>query len=84
MDLNTDLDSLKNRKMVPFKELLRIAIRHFGKPRIKGSHHVFKVPWQGKPWVNLQKEGKMSKKYQLKQMIDALERAIEMEKKNEK
>jgi hypothetical protein len=42
---------------------------------------VFKVPWQGEPWVNLQADGKMAKPYQVKQVIKALKKLEEV--KNE-
>ena len=70
---------------VKFKDLLADAIEAFGEPRIEGSHHVFKMPWMGRPWVNLQKDGKNAKPYQVKQVKEALEKLKvfrEEEKKN--
>jgi len=66
---------LTNPRDVTFANLLKIATHFFGSPRVNGtSHHVFKVPWAGKPWINLQKDGKMAKPYQVKQVIEALEK----------
>lgn len=59
---------------VRFKDLIADATEAFGEPRIVGSHHVFKTPWQGKPWVNLQKDGSKAKPYQVKQVKEALEK----------
>lgn len=42
--------------------------------RVKGSHHIFKVPWSGQPWVNIQKDGKHAKPYQVKQVLAAIEK----------
>jgi hypothetical protein len=68
---------------VKFAELAKIATQFFGPPRTNGSsHHVFKVPWQGEPWVNLQADGKMAKPYQVKQVVKALKKLEEM--RNEK
>ncbi len=65
---------LANPKNVKFEELLKICTQHFGKPRIKGSHHIFKTPWKGDPRINIQKDGKMAKVYQVKLVIAALEK----------
>lgn len=62
---------------VKFADLLADAIEAFGEPRIRGSHHVFKMPWKGKPWVNLQKDGKNAKPYQVKQVEEALKKMTE-------
>jgi len=71
------LDNLSN---VSFKELLEICRKHFGEPRIAGSHHIFKTPWQGEPRINLQRDGKMAKPYQVRQVKKALEK---LEKEHE-
>ncbi|MDP2760703.1 MAG: hypothetical protein Q8O64_09940 [Sideroxyarcus sp.] len=71
------LDNLNN---VPFNKLLALCSSHFGKPRISGSHHIFKTPWTGDPRVNLQCDGKMAKPYQVLQVKKAIEK---LEKKHE-
>ena len=68
---------LRNPKNVKFETLLKICIRHFGKPRIKGSHHIFKTPWKGDPRINIQKSGKMAKPYQVKAIKKALDKLEE-------
>jgi hypothetical protein len=74
--------TLDNPKNVRFADLIKIATHFFGAPRVNGtSHYVFKVPWQGEPWVNLQADGKMAKPYQVKQVIKALKKLEEV--KNE-
>ena len=40
---------LSNPRNVKFDDLLKICMKHFGNPRIKGSHHIFKTPWRGDP-----------------------------------
>lgn len=80
MDFSAAYDTLKNPKNVSFNDLLKIATEAFGAPRVKGtSHHVFKVPWAGKPWVNLQRDGKNAKDYQVKQVVEALKKLEEMQ-----
>jgi len=67
-------DILSNPKNVKFEDLLKICKRYFGKPRIKGSHHIFKTPWKGDPRINIQKEGKTAKPYQVKLVLKALDK----------
>ena len=75
MGLAEDIKHLENATDMRFDDLMAIAIAHFGKPRNSGtSHYVFKTPWSGKPWVNLQRDGKNAKRYQLKQVLNALKR----------
>ena len=63
---------LDNPKNVKFKDLLNLCWKHFGEPRITGSHHIFKMPWKGYPRINIQKEGKMAKPYQVKSVQQAI------------
>ena len=68
------IDQLSNQKNVRFDDLLKICTKYFGKSRIKGSHHIFKTPWKGDPRINIQKDGKMAKPYQVKLVLRALEK----------
>lgn len=82
-------EQLGSGKAVKFNELLKICKELFGEPRHSGtSHHVFKVPWPGDPRINLQPDGKDAKKYQVRQVLKAIEKLeehlkIPKEKKNE-
>jgi predicted RNA binding protein YcfA (HicA-like mRNA interferase family) len=67
-------DALKNPDNVLFADLVTICRRYFGEPRIRGSHHIFKTPWIGDPRINLQKDGKMAKPYQVKEVKKAMEK----------
>lgn len=71
---------LDNPGNVVFNKLLALCRSHFGEPRIAGSHHIFKTPWPGDPRVNLQRDGKMAKPYQVLQVKKAIEK---LEKKHE-
>ena len=70
---------LANPKNTRFAVALRVATTLFGSPTVKGSHHVFKMPWAGNPRVNLQPQGKKAKDYQVEQLLEAIER---LEKEN--
>jgi hypothetical protein len=82
VSLEEDLKQLANPKNVTFKDAVQIAERYFGAPRTAGSHHIFKMPWAGDPRINLQKDGKMAKPYQIRQLTKALEKLKEVQ--NEK
>ena len=83
MSVEEALDELKSDKNIKFKDLLKICEEFFGEPRIKGSHHVFKMPWLGNPRVNIQKDGPKAKGYQVKQVKEALEKLKEIKAKKE-
>lgn len=65
---------LENPKNVKFRDLVALCTEHFGEPRIRGSHHIFKMPWPGDPRINLQMDGKMAKPYQVKAVRAAIEK----------
>ena len=73
-ELRGDIKRLSNPKSVRFRDLLAICERHFGQPRIRGSHHIFKMPWPGDPRIKLQASGKMAKPYQVRDVGRALAR----------
>jgi hypothetical protein len=75
--VNVDKDFLANPKNVKFVDLLQICTKYFGKPRISGSHHIFKMPWKGDPRINIQKDGNMAKEYQVRAVINAINRVEE-------
>ncbi|MDR0642723.1 MAG: hypothetical protein LBG07_09720 [Treponema sp.] len=70
-------DILENPKNVKFVDLIQICAKYFGSPRICGSHHIFKMPWQGDPRINIQKDGNMAKEYQVKVVVKAIEKIKE-------
>ncbi|TAN48190.1 MAG: toxin HicA [Methylococcaceae bacterium] len=69
-----DKEILNNPHTVSFNKLLGLCKSYFGEPRIVGSHHIFKTPWPGDPRVNLQRDGKMAKPYQVIQVKKAIEK----------
>jgi hypothetical protein len=63
---------------VRFIALFKVCEAHFGKPRQSGtSHAVFKMPWPGDPRVNIQNEKGKAKAYQVRQVLQAIERLKE-------
>jgi len=72
LSLNGDNRRIRTKKRVKFQDLLQLCIKYFGEPRIRGSHHIFKMPWQGDPRINIQKDGNMAKGYQVKTVIKAI------------
>ena len=78
MSVDEVIKALANEKNIKFKDLLKICEKFFEGPKIEGSHHIFKTPWKGQPWVNIQKDKKMAKRYQVKQVKEALTKLKEM------
>ncbi len=74
MHIMKNIDSLENIQNVLFADLLKICKKYFGKPRIRGSHYIFKTPWKGDPRINLQKVDKMAKSYQVRDVKKAIEK----------
>ena len=64
----------KNPKGVKFADICRVCDYYFGEPRQKGSHHIYKTPWQGDPRINIQNDKGKAKPYQVRQVLKALER----------
>lgn len=62
-------------KSIRFTDLSKVCEFYFGRPRSSGSsHRVYKTPWQGDPRVNIQNDKGMAKAYQVKQVLQAVER----------
>jgi len=70
------VDKMKSTpKSVRFQELEAVCQYYFGKPRQKGSGHcVYKTPWFGDPRVNIQNDHGKAKLYQIKQVLQAIEK----------
>ena len=65
----------RNPKGIRFADLCKVCDALFGKPRQTGSsHRVYKTPWQGDPRINIQNDKGMSKHYQVRQVLQAIER----------
>jgi len=70
----------KNSSGVRFSELCKVCEHFFGAARQSGtSHRIYKTPWQGDPRVNIQNSKGKAKPYQVKQVLQAIER---LEKQN--
>jgi hypothetical protein len=60
---------------IRFNDLCKVCDAYFGKARQSGSsHRVYKTPWQGGPRVNIQNSKGKAKPYQIRQVIQAIER----------
>jgi hypothetical protein len=65
---------------VRYLALFRVCEAIFGKPRQSGtSHAVFKTPWPGDPRVNIQNDKGKAKAYQVRQVLQAIEKLKECE-----
>ncbi len=70
------LNQMRNEPAnVSFNDLKKVCETYFGRPRQSGSSHaVFKTPWAGDPRVNIQNAKGKAKPYQVKQVLQAIEK----------
>ena len=75
-DIEDILTQMKrNPKGIRFNDLSKVCEHFFGEPRQSGSSHkVFKTPWQGDPRVNIQNAKGKAKPYQVRQVLQAVDR----------
>ena len=59
---------------VRFSDLCKICNYYFGEARVKGSHRIYKTPWQGDPRINIQEDNGKGKAYQVRQVLKAIKR----------
>jgi hypothetical protein len=65
---------------IRFADLFKICVEHFGEPRQSGtSHAIFKTPWIGDPRINIQNEKGKAKPYQVRQVLQAIDKLKEMQ-----
>ena len=64
-----------NPKGIRFTDLQKVCEHYFGEARQSGSSHcIYKTPWAGDPWVNIQNHKGKAKSYQVKQVLLAIEK----------
>ena len=60
---------------IRFEDLARVCVHYFGAARQQGSsHRVYKTPWAGDPRVNIQNDRGKAKRYQVRQVLKAIEK----------
>ena len=60
---------------IRFRDLCAVCDAHFGAPRQSGSsHRVYRMPWPGDPRVNIQEDKGFAKAYQVKQVLQAIDK----------
>jgi len=63
-----------NPRNVKFDDLCKVCDYYFGESRTKGSHRIYKTPWQGDPRINIQDDDGKAKAYQVRQVLQAIEK----------
>jgi hypothetical protein len=62
-----------NTKGIRFTDLAKVCDHYFGRARQSGtSHRIYKTPWPGDPRVNIQNHKGQAKAYQVKQVLQAI------------
>jgi hypothetical protein len=75
----------KDPRSVRFADACKVADHYFGKPRHHGtSHRVWKMPWAGNPRVNMQDDDGKAKRYQVDQLVAAIDNLeVQLAKKSQ-
>ncbi len=68
----------RNPRDVRFDDLRKVCDYYFGEPRQRGSHLFYRMPWEGKPLVNIQPVRGRAKEYQVRQVLKAIEKLEEV------
>ncbi len=63
-----------NPSGVAFSDAKKVCDEYFGQARIKGSHHVYAMPWPGDPRVNIQNRSGKLAGYQVRQVLAAIDK----------
>jgi len=67
----------ENPAGVRFSDVCKVADHFFGAPTQNASSHcVWKMPWPGNPRVNMQDDKGKAKAYQVRQLLEAVERRL--------
>jgi hypothetical protein len=64
----------RNPRDVRFSDLCKACNYYFGEARVKGSHRIYKTPWQGDPRINIQDDDGKAKAYQVRQVLKAIDK----------
>jgi hypothetical protein len=80
-DINKILDKMRRSPQnVRFADLLKVCVKYFGEPRQSGTSHVlFRTPWPGDPRINIQNDEGKAKAYQVRQVLNAIDKLKETE-----
>ncbi len=78
----SEIDSIikqmrSNPRNVRFADLSKVCDYYFGEPRSSGSHRIYKTPWQGDPRINIQNDNGKAKAYQVRQVLQSIEKSGE-------
>jgi len=65
----------QNPKGIRFNDLCKVCDHYFGTARQSGSsHRIYKTPWAGDPRVNIQNHKGKAKAYQVRQVLQAIDK----------
>ncbi len=80
------IKALSNPTNVKFRDLCSICDKHFGQPKQRGDHRMYKTRFAAQGIINIQpdkKSSKMAKPYQVRQVKMALTCMLETEDKED-
>jgi hypothetical protein len=71
------LQKMRVGTTILFADLANVCRHYFGEPRSSGSHNIYKMPWAGNPRINIQNDKGKAKTYQVRQVLEAIDKLAE-------
>ena len=71
------IQRMKAGATIHFMDLATVCRHYFGEPRTRGSHTIYKTPWVGNPRINIQNDKGKAKAYQIRQVLEAIDKLAE-------
>ncbi len=72
------VEAMEAGSEINFSDLVKVCHHYFGAARQNGtSHRIYKTPWPGDPRVNIQDDRGKAKRYQVRQVLKAVEKINE-------
>lgn len=72
------VEKMRAGAAIHFSDLANVCRHYFGDPRTNGSHNIYKLPWAGNPRINIQNDQGKAKAYQVRQVLQAIDKLAEM------
>lgn len=72
------VEKMRAGATIHFADLANVCRHYFGDHRTSGSHHIYKTPWLGNPRINIQNDKGKAKAYQVRQVLEAIDKLAEM------
>jgi len=77
-NIEDTVEKMRAGAAIRFSDLATVCRHYFGDPRTNGSHNIYRMPWAGNPRINIQNDQGNAKAYQVRQVLQAIDKLAEM------